>query len=188
MKTHSILGRVYPVLVFIVLTCVALNAQPAPSFPAIEAVDLNKMELTIPGDFRSQQNIVLFSYQRDHSDSIEQWLTYFQELADASKNGFLATHPIYSVMLIDDVAPWISRLISGGLRSGFPEQDRWSGIVIFQEREPILATYNLPEEDGEPLVLVVNRNGTAYLLADKPFGSAAIKQFNANLARYTNRS
>lgn len=152
-------------------------------FPVIEATTVSGEALPLPAGLRAQWNFIALSHERKHGAVAEKWSEYLdQQVGEGTE---FAAVPLYAMLVVDNVPKWIQKLISGAIRPDIAEEDYWRFLFIFQNRKPIVEAYNLKERK-EMLIILMARDGTTHILADKPFGDEGIEQFQANLARYKN--
>jgi hypothetical protein len=125
-----------------------------PVFPSLEATDLNKRKLQLPGGLAGEVNILLVAFQREQQDDINTWLPLLPALV--KRNPKLAYYEIPVISRSNFLLRWV---INNGMRGGIPDKEqRARTITLYLDKKPFLKALEISSED-QIYVLLVNKSG-----------------------------
>lgn len=102
----------------------------APYFPMITAENLNKKQVTLPGDLAGRPALVLIAYQRQQQTNVNTWLDRIDEIEAAIPGVQIIETPTIS----SGKWGWMAGFIDGGMRSGIPDPEaRGRTITLYTD-------------------------------------------------------
>lgn len=123
-------------------------------FPAMEATDLNKQSIRLPGGLAGELNLLLMAFERRQQADIDTWLGPLPALA--GKHSQLAYYEIPVISRMNFVMRWV---IDNGMRGGIPDKaQRARTITLYLDKKLFLAALDINSEQ-EIHALLVNRAG-----------------------------
>lgn len=143
----------------VVTLCIMFSTQPHfaagnPVFPSLEASDLNKRKIQLPGGLAGELNVLLVAFQREQQKDVDTWLPLLPALMKA--------HPklaYYEIPVISRSNPLLRWIIDNAMRGGIPDQEqRAHTITLYLDKKPFLKTLEISSED-RIYILVVNKSG-----------------------------
>ena len=125
-----------------------------PVWPSLQASDLNKRKIELPGGLAGELNVLLVAFQREQQKDVDTWLPLLPALVKAHPK--LAYYEIPVISRSNSLLRWI---IDNGMRGGIPDkQQRARTITLYLDKKPFLETLEISSED-RIYVLVVNKSG-----------------------------
>jgi hypothetical protein len=145
----------FPAIVFTLLFWTgSAVAATSPVFPSIEASDLNKRKIQMPGGLEGEWNLLLLGFERDQQDGIDTWLPLLPVLVEQHPK--LAYYEIPVISKSNFMLRWI---IDGGMRRGIPDKEqRARTFTLYLDKKPFLETLQIGSED-QIRVLLVKKSG-----------------------------
>ncbi|MEO5926651.1 MAG: hypothetical protein ABIR70_22745 [Bryobacteraceae bacterium] len=134
--------------------CLAAQDSKSAVFPALEADNLNKQKLQLPGDLAGDLNLLLIGFQREQQTDIDTWL--------APLPGVVIRHPnlaYYELPVIDRTNFMLRWVINTGMRGGIPDkQQRARTVTLYLDKKPFRAALQI-ESENTIHALLINKKG-----------------------------
>jgi hypothetical protein len=123
-------------------------------FPTVTGRNLDRKEITFPGDFQAELNLVFIAFQQWQQELINTWIPYAQQL-EKDRMDLL----YYELPVIQELN-WFSRtFINEGMRMGIPDaKARERTITLYLEKGIFRSELDLPDE-GEIYILLIDSSG-----------------------------
>jgi hypothetical protein len=133
----------------------AAHAQPLGTFPTITAEALDKSSITLPAQLQGKENLLLLSWARDQAPQVETWSAVSQAL--------LHTYPalrVYRIPVSDPENILFRWWDTTSLRTDETDPELLHWIVpIYTDKRNLRQSLNIPANDHQILVLLVDRTG-----------------------------
>ena len=165
----------------VVTLCMMFSTQPQfaadnPVFPSLEAADLNKQKIQLPGGLAGEVNVLLVAFQREQQADIDTWLPLLPTLV--KKHSKLSYYEMPVISRSNFLMRWI---IDNGMRGGIPDkQQRARTITLYLDKKPFLKTLEISSED-QIYVLLVNKSGEVLWRTEGLASQAKLESLEAYL-------
>lgn len=124
-------------------------------FPSVIGSNLHRQKLTLPEDFKGEQNLVLIAFQQWQQAQVDTWIPFARQLEE--------THPevrYYELPTIRRLNALYRTFVNEGMRSGIPDPvARERTITLYLDKDRFRQALQLPSED-HIFVLLLDRQGT----------------------------
>jgi hypothetical protein len=123
-------------------------------FPEVRGANLLRQNLTLPGDFKGELNVLLIPFQRWQQRDVDTWIPFLQELE--------STHPevrYYELPTIRELNVLARTFINEGMRAGIPDPiARERTVTLYVDKRAFRQALDLPSE-ARIYVLLIDRQG-----------------------------
>ena len=111
-------------------------------FPQLQASNLEKRSLNLPGDFEGSRNLLLVAFQREQQAQVDTWLREMKRFEEADP-GF-RYYELPTIQKPNRLLRWI---IDSGMRRGIPDpKARARTITLYIEKAPFLKALGITDE------------------------------------------
>lgn len=111
-------------------------------FPQLQASDLQKRSLNLPGDFEGSRNLLLVAFQREQQSQVDTWLREMKRFEEVDP-GFR----YYELPTIQSPNRLLRWIIDTGMRRGIPDpKARARTITLYIEKAPFLKALGITDE------------------------------------------
>jgi len=153
-----------------------LTGQDLPTFPALEASNLNKQKMQFPQGLAGERNLVLLGFQREQQEDIDTWLAPLPALTKL--------HPdlaFYELPVIDRPNFLLRWIIDTGMRSGIPDkQQRARTITLYLDKKKFLKELQI-ESEKTIYALLIDKTGKVLWRAEGKADTSKLQSLEAFL-------
>jgi hypothetical protein len=111
-------------------------------FPQLQASNLEKRSLNLPGDFEGSRNLLLVAFQREQQAQVDTWLGEMKRFEEADP-GF-RYYELPTIQRPNRLLRWI---IDTGMRRGIPDpKARARTITLYIDKAPFLKALGITDE------------------------------------------
>ena len=111
-------------------------------FPQLQASNLEKRSLNLPGDFGGSRNLLLVAFQREQQAQVDTWLREMKRFEEVDP-GFR----YYELPTIQSPNRLLRWIIDTGMRRGIPDQKaRARTITLYIDKAPFLKALGITDE------------------------------------------
>jgi hypothetical protein len=111
-------------------------------FPKLQASNLEKRLLNLPGDFDGSRNLLLVAFQREQQEQVDTWLREMKRFEEVDP-GFR----YYELPTIQSPNRLLRWIIDTGMRRGIPDpKARARTITLYIDKVPFLKALGITDE------------------------------------------
>jgi hypothetical protein len=133
-------------------------------FPQLQASDLEKRLLNLPGDFEGGRNLLLVAFQREQQAQVDTWLREMKRFEEVDLN--FRHYELPTIQRPNRLLRWI---IDSGMRRGIPDpKARARTITLYIDKAPFLKALGIADEN-RIYCFLVDRTGRVLWRADGVF-------------------
>lgn len=111
-------------------------------FPQLQAANLEKRSLNLPGDFEGIRNLLLVAFQREQQAQVDTWLREMRRFEEVDP-GF-SYYELPTIQKPNRLLRWI---IDTGMRRGIPDpKARARTITLYIDKAPFLRALGITDE------------------------------------------
>jgi hypothetical protein len=164
--------------VALLLTAALLLAADKPTFPALQASNLNGQEMQLPSALAGDLNLVLIAFQRGQQKNVDTWLAHLPKIQQAHPK--FAYYELPVISRLNAVTRWF---IDNGMRSGIPDKaQRARTITLYIDKQPFRNALALPSED-RIYALLLNKQGEVVWRAEGDYTEESGRSLTDFLSR-----
>lgn len=128
-----------------------IPASAAPTFPQLEAEDLNGKAYTLPQALPSRNTLVLIAFKREQQKAVNTWIDGLE-----LKSNKL---PWLEIPILEDYGSWFKWFVDNGMRKGIKsEYERSKVVTIYTDKASFNQALGIPSENTI-YAAVVNQTG-----------------------------
>jgi hypothetical protein len=133
-------------------------------FPQLQASDLEKRLLNLPGDFEGSRNLLLVAFQREQQAQVDTWLREMKRFEEVDLN--FRHYELPTIQRPNRLLRWI---IDSGMRRGIPDpKARARTITLYIDKAPFLKALGITDEK-RIYCFLVDRTGRVLWRTDGVF-------------------
>ncbi len=111
-------------------------------FPQLQAANLEKRSMSLPGDFEGTRNLLLVAFQREQQAQVDTWLREMKRFEEVDP-GF-RYYELPTIQRPNRLLRWI---IDTGMRRGIPDpKARARTITLYIDKAPFLRALGITDE------------------------------------------
>ncbi len=145
-------------------------------FPAVKASNLEKRELSLPGDFAGERNLLLVAFEREQQKNVDTWLhemKRFEELDPEFR--------YYELPTIERMNAFMRWFIDSGMRRGIPDRKaRERTITLYLDKKPFCDALAISDQKTI-YAFLVDRAGRVLWRSDGDFDEMKAASLRAAL-------
>ncbi len=136
-------------------------------FPPLQAANLEKRSLNLPGDFEGSRNLLLVAFQREQQAQVDTWLREMKRFEEVDP-GF-RYYELPTIQRPNRLLRWI---IDSGMRRGIPDpKARARTITLYIDKAPFLKALGITDEK-RIYGFLVDRTGRVLWRTEGAFGES----------------
>lgn len=133
-------------------------------FPKVEASNLDKRQLHLPGDFEGDRNLLLVAFERHQQKDVDTWLREMKGFEELDPN-----FRYYELPTIERPNVLTRWFIDSGMRRGIPDRRaRERTITLYLDKKLFCEALQIPDQK-KIYEFLVNRNGEVLWRSDGLF-------------------
>ena len=133
-------------------------------FPHLQASNLEKQLLNLPGDFAGSRNLLLVAFQREQQVQVNTWLREMKRFEEVDPS--FRYYELPTIQRPNRLLRWI---IDSGMRRGIPDpKARARTITLYIDKAPFLKALGIADEN-RIYCFLVDRTGRVLWRADGVF-------------------
>jgi len=138
-------------------------------FPTVKGRNLEGLEISMPGEFKGKEVILILGYEQKTQFDIDRWgIGFFT--AD------LPLPPVYEIPTIPGLIPSLFKeSIDSGMRSGIPKESWKDVITVYGSDGSALTKWTGTEVAGNCRVLLLDEAGKVLWMHDRGYGLPPLK-------------
>ena len=145
------------------------------TFPSVTGESLEKDNVNIPEDFKSNFTLLLVGYKQNSQFDIDRWLIGLDMTQTAVD--------VYEIPTIQGLFPrMFSTMINNGMRKGIPKE-LWKGVVTVYNDGELIQEFTGNEQPNNARVLLLNKDGVILYFYDDGFSVAALNNVRKFLSK-----
>ena len=111
-------------------------------FPQLQASNLEKRLMNLPGDFEGSRNLLLVAFQRERQAQVDTWLREMKRFEEVDPN--FRYYELPTIQSPNRLLRWI---IDTGMRRGIPDpKARARTITLYIDKAPFLKALGITDE------------------------------------------
>ena len=119
-----------------------MQTPPPPTFPSVQADNLEGKKMRFPQDFAGERNLVFVAFQRNQQREIDTWVPLAK--------GLMQKHPtlrLYEFPVIGKTIGMMRGFINNGMRRGIPDPGtRATTITIYSDKGAFMRPLGLKDQ------------------------------------------
>jgi hypothetical protein len=133
-------------------------------FPQLQASNLEKRSLNLPGDFEGSRNLLLVAFQREQQAQVDTWLREMKRFEEVDPS--FRYYELPTIQSPNRLLRWI---IDTGMRRGIPDpKARARTITLYIDKAPFLKALGITDEK-RIYCFLVDRTGRVLWRAEGVF-------------------
>lgn len=133
-------------------------------FPQLQASNLEKQLLNLPGDFEGSRNLLLVAFQREQQVQVNTWLREMKRFEEVDTS--FRYYELPTIQRPNRLLRWI---IDSGMRRGIPDpKARARTITLYIDKAPFLKALGIADEN-RIYCFLVDRTGRVLWRTDGVF-------------------
>jgi len=133
-------------------------------FPQLQASNLEKRLMNLPGDFEGSRNLLLVAFQREQQSQVDTWLREMRRFEEVDPS--FRYYELPTIQSPNRLLRWI---IDTGMRRGIPDpKARARTITLYIDKAPFLKALGITDEK-RIYCFLVDRTGRVLWRTDGVF-------------------
>jgi len=133
-------------------------------FPQLQASNLEKRLMNLPGDFEGSRNLLLVAFQREQQSQVDTWLREMKRFEEVDPS--FRYYELPTIQSPNRLLRWI---IDTGMRRGIPDpKARARTITLYIDKAPFLKALGITDEK-RIYCFLVDRTGRVLWRTDGVF-------------------
>jgi len=154
----------------------AKDSMSLAHFPAVRASNLEKRELSLPGDFEGDRNLLLVAFEREQQKNVDTWLHEMKRFEELDP-GFR----YYELPTIERMNAFMRWFIDSGMRRGIPDRKaRERTITLYLDKKPFCEALNISDQK-KIYAFLVDRTGNVLWRSEGDFDEKKAASLKAAL-------